>query len=473
VKLRSSYRTIRKFHSSDALSLSPAAFAVEFAQTGQFANGLADSERLHIRNVAADLEKHYRLNVRNQDGKLSATLDSPDQGALGIPLDSVTVTQNRIEFSLQSLTLSYEGVLAGGAIEGTLTQAGQSLPLKFERGKAKTAARPQYPTAPFPYDAEEVTVASADILLAGTFTHPRQGGPFSAILLVTGSGPQDRDETIFEQKPFLVISDYLTRAGYAVLRLDDRGTGKSTGEFRASGLAEFTGDALAAVAWLKARPDVNARRIGILGHSEGGAVAPLAAVRSNDVGFVITLAGPAQPFDELLADQSAALLRADGAPQGVIEADLEMRRQAYAVLRQEPDPAKARARLRQVAADWRTKQPELAAQFEAGLEKLLTPELRSLFAYPAAETLAKLRCPVLALFGGKDLQVPADSNIRAAAAAFTAGHVPSFTLVKLPGLNHLFQTAKTGNVTEYAQIEETIAPRALETIAAWLRTNER
>jgi len=415
------------------------------------------------------------LNVKTEDGKLSATLDSPDQGALGIPLDSVTIDGNRIRFSKQSLTLSYEGVLADNRIDGTFSQAGQNFPLAFERGKPKVAARPQYPVPPFPYDAEEVTVSSGQVRLAGTFTHPKQGGPFPAILLVTGSGPQDRDETVFNQKPFLVISDYLTRAGYAVLRLDDRGTAKSTGDFSASGLAEFTDDALAAVAWLKARSDVEAKRIGILGHSEGGMVGPLAAVRSDDVAFVILLAGPAQPFDELLAEQSAGLMRVAGVPEEAIQAEAEVSRRLFAVIRQEPDNAKARGRIHQVLADWKVngKQPESAAQIEAQTDRLLTPEIRSAFAYSAADTLAKLHCPVLALFGGRDLQVPADSNLRAAAAAFAAGRVASVTLVKLAGLNHLFQTAKTGSVTEYAASEETISPRALETIGSWLRANVR
>ncbi len=449
------------------LAMLLASAAALLAQTSSFEgawSGTLDAGAMKLR---------IGLNVKSQDGKLSATLDSPDQGALGIPLDSVAVDGNRIRFAKQSLTLSYEGVLADGRIDGTLTQAGQKLPLAFERGKPKAVARPQYPVPPLPYDVEEVTVASGSIQLAGTFTHPKQGGPFPAILLVTGSGPEDRDETVFGQKPFLVISDYLTRAGYAVLRLDDRGTAKSTGNFSASGLAEFTDDALAAVAWLKARPDVNAKRIGILGHSEGGMVGPLAAVRSDDVAFLIMLAGPAQPFDELMAEQSAGLMRVAGAPEDAIQANIEISRRLYAVLREEPDNAKARERFHQVLADWKFdgKQPELAAQLEAGMDKLITPEIRSAFAYSPAETLAKLRCPVLALYGGKDLQVPADSNLRLAAAAFTAGHVASVTLVKLPGLNHLFQTAKTGGVTEYAQSEETISPRALETIATWLRSN--
>lgn len=420
---------------------------------------------------AGPVKLRIGLNIKSQDGKLSATLDSPDQGAYGIPCDSVAVEGNRIRFAIHKLTVTYEGVLGSGRIEGTFTQGGHDLPLGFERGKPKAAARPQYPTPPFPYEAEEVTVASGEAQLAGTFTHPKQGGPFTALLLVTGSGPEDRDETVFNQKPFLVISDYLTRAGYAVLRLDDRGTAKSTGNFSTSGLKEFTDDALAAVAWLKARPDVSGKKIGILGHSEGGMIAPLAAVRSSDVAFIIMLAGPAQPFDELMIEQSAGMMRVSGAPEAVIEADTQMSRQAFEVLRQEPDDAKARARLTELSAEWKAKQPELAAQFDAGVAGLLTPEIRSLFAYRAAETLAKVRCPVLALYGGKDLQVPADSNIRAAAAAFTAGQAPSFSLVKLSGLNHLMQTAKTGSVTEYATTEETISPRALETMAAWLRTN--
>ncbi len=274
-----------------------------------------------------------------------------------------------------------------------------------------------------------------------------------------------------DQKPFLVISDYLTRAGYAVLRLDDRGFGKSTGKFEEAGLKEFTDDALAAVAWLKARPDVNPKRVGILGHSEGGAVGPLAAVRSDDVAFVIMLAGPAQPFDELLLEQSAGLMRAAGAPQAMIDANAQISREAFAVLREEHDKAKVRERMEKIAENWKAKQPQLAGQLKAMIDKMGTPELQSLFLYSGAETLSKLRCPVLALFGGKDLQVPADSNLKAAAAAFAAGHVPSVTLVKLARLNHLFQTAKTGGLAEYSASEETISPRALEAVGDWMKRN--
>jgi fermentation-respiration switch protein FrsA (DUF1100 family) len=411
------------------------------------------------------------LNVKRDKGNLSATMDSPDQGALGLPLDSVSIVENRVHFSSKAMGISYEGVLTADHIKGTFAQRDAKIPLAFDRGALKAARRPQYPTAPLPYNSEEVTVSNGQLRLAGTFTRPKTGGPFTTILLVAGSGPQDRDETIFNQKPFLVLSDYLTRAGYAVLRLDKRGTGKSAGDFRASGLEEFTSDAIAAVAWLKARPDVNARRIGVLGHSEGGVVAPLVAVRSSDVAFVIMLGGPAEPFDKLLTEQSTAFLRAQGAPDAVIEADQQIRREEFVILGREPDEARARERLQQLFSEWNSKQPELTALLIAGVGNLLTPEVRSLLAHSPSVPLRDLRCPILAVYGGKDLQVPAASNLPAAAAALTDGHAESFTLVNLSGLNHLFQTARTGNLEEYAQSEETISPRALDTIAAWLRTN--
>ncbi|MBS1876814.1 MAG: alpha/beta fold hydrolase [Acidobacteria bacterium] len=408
------------------------------------------------------------LHVTQKDGAWTGKLDSLDQGAMGIPIDSVTVTSG-LQFEIKALRAHYEGSLNDGKIDGKFSQAGMTFPLVFERGKGKEPSRPQNPVGPVPYGSEEVVVRNGDIQLAGTFTSPKQGGPFTAVLLVTGSGPQDRDETLFGHKPFLVIADYLTRAGCAVLRLDDRGMGKSTGDFRTAGLAEFTSDALAAVAWLKARPEV--KRAGILGHSEGGAVGPLAAVKSDDVAFLIMLAGPAQPFDELLVEQSSGLMRAAGVPANIIDANSQIVRAVTEVVRKEPDNAKALEAMKKIAAEWKDKQPQLASQLEGQAGGMVSVEMRSLLAYSAPETLGKLRCPVLALYGGKDLQVPGDSNLKAAAAALAAGHVEAVTLVKLPGVNHLFQTARTGALAEYGQSEETISPRALETIGNWLKTN--
>jgi fermentation-respiration switch protein FrsA (DUF1100 family) len=415
------------------------------------------------------------LNVTSTPtGALSATLDSLDQGAMGLPIDSIAVSGGDVQFAAKALGLSYQGKLAANRIEGTLSQNGVNLPLTFEPASNMPAPRRlQEPKHPFPYRSEEVTVTSGDVRLAGTFTSPSSGGPFPAVLLVTGSGPQDRDETLFGHKPFLVLSDYLTRAGIAVLRLDDRGTGKSTGSFKEAGLKEFTSDAVNAVEWLKARKEVNGAKIGIVGHSEGGIVGPLAATATRDVAFVVMMAGPGVPFEQLLREQSAAIMRSAGASDAAIEQSASVQARIFAVLREEPDEAKARQRLQQLVQDLNSKSPQIGELVEAQMATLLSPEIRSAMQYDPAGTLRKLACPVLAVDGSLDLQVSADQNLPAIAAALAAGHNPDYAVEKLPGLNHLFQTAKTGAITEYGQIEETMSPRALKVIADWINTVAR
>jgi uncharacterized protein len=244
--------------------------------------------------------------------------------------------------------------------------------------------------------------------------------------------------------------------------------GKSTGDFKAAGLDEFTNDALAAVSWLKERKDVNSNQIGLIGHSEGGAIAPLAAIRSQDIAFIVLMAGPGIPFDQLLHRQSADLLRAEGAPENVIAANGVLMQRAFSILREEPDRAKAIERLNQLAAENRTQSPELAAMLQTQARSMVLPEFRSLLAYNAAETLRKVKCPVLAIDGSKDLQVAAAESLPGIAAALAAGQNPDFAVQELPGLNHLFQTAKTGSPAEYAVTEETISPRALVVMRDWL-----
>lgn len=411
------------------------------------------------------------LNVTaNPAGALSATMDSLDQGAMGIPVGSISVTGDKVEFAIPAIGGSYEGTITGARrIVGKWSQGGASLPLNFEpAGAVRPPRRPQEPQPPFPYRSEDVTVVNGVVRLAGTFTWPPTGGPFPAVLLVTGSGPQDRDETLFGHKPFLLLSDYLTRAGVAVLRLDDRGTGKSTGSFKEAGLEDFTSDALAAVAWMKARKEVDAHKIGLIGHSEGGAVAPLAASKSKDVAFIILMAGPGVAFDQLLAAQAAALMRAGGASQAAIDANEKIQQKLFAILREEPDDVKAKERVKKLAEEMKAESPQGAAALEQQGDRLVSPEIRSLLAYNPAETLRKVNCPVLAIDGGHDLQVVADQNLPGIAAALAAGNNPDWTVEKLPGLNHLFQTAKTGAVSEYGQIEETMSPRALRVMAEWI-----
>jgi pimeloyl-ACP methyl ester carboxylesterase len=415
------------------------------------------------------------LNVsQNGAGAPSATLDSIDQAAMGLPIDEITLTGNQVRLSLKAFGASYEGTLNEGRIEGNWSQGGGSLPLNFEpAASVPKPHRPQEPMPPFPYRSEDVTITSGAITLAGTFTSPASGAPTPAVLLVTGSGPQDRNEALFDHTPFLVLSDHLTRAGIAVLRLDDRGTGSSGGNFKEAGLTEFTTDALAAVAWLKGRKEVDPKKIGIVGHSEGGAVGPLAAVQSKDIAFIVMMAGPGVPFDELMQRQTADLMRVQGAPESFIATNRKLFDRMVTILNAEPDAAKAKQRLDALVAETKKDSPQLAVMIESQIPRLLSPELRSLFSYDAAGMLRKVGCPVLAINGSKDLQVAADMNLPGIAAALAAGHNPDFAVVKLTGLNHLFQTAKTGSIVEYGQIEETMSPRALRLIADWVTSVTR
>jgi pimeloyl-ACP methyl ester carboxylesterase len=419
---------------------------------------------------AGSIKLHVGLDVsQGSNGALNAKLSVVEQSA-ELPVDSITLTGDRVSFTISRIAGAYQGTLKAGRIQGTWSQGGQTLPLEFEQGSGALPVmrRPQNPTPPFPYNVEEVTVPNGAITLAGTFTCPKTGGRFPAVLLITGSGPEDRDETVFGHKPFLVLSDYLTRSGFAVLRLDDRGTGKSTGQYKTAGLEDFTSDASAAVSWLKARPDVDRNKIGLIGHSEGGAIAPLVAVRSQDIAFIVLMAGPGVPFDQLMYRQEADLMRAEGAPESAISANKALVQQVFAIVREEPDQAKARERLDQLATATKAQSPELAAALQEQAPGMILPEFRSLLTYNPADTLPKLKCPLLAINGSKDLQVAADDNLPGIASALAAGHNPDFTVESLPGLNHLFQTAKTGGTAEYATTEETISPRALKVIGDWL-----
>ena len=419
---------------------------------------------------------HIGIEVTSgSNGTLNGTMSVLEQGVTGLPIDTISLQSGHVAFAIARIGGAYEGTLQGDHIEGTWSQGGHRFPLNFSQGTAAAPVlkRPQNPTPPFPYNTEDVTVPSGKITLAGTFSSPKSGGPFASLVLVTGSGPEDRDETLFGHKPFLVIADYLTRAGFAVLRLDDRGTAKSTGDYKAAGLQEFTDDALAAVAWLKSRHDIDPKKIGILGHSEGGAIAPLAADRCQDVAFVILLAGPGIPFDELMYRQEADMMRAQGAPESLIAENRSISERIFTILREEPDRAKAAARLDAVVAELRTRSPELANVVQQQVRGMVLPEFRSLLSYNPSETLSKVKCPVLALDGSKDLQVSANQNLPAIAKALADGGNPDFTVEEFPGLNHLFQDVKTGSVSEYALTEETISPRALLVIRDWLVAHTR
>ncbi len=436
-----------------------------------------------IKVGAIELRQAAKFEVQ-PDGTLKGTINSLDQDAKDYPLDVVEWTDGTLRLELKISMFTYEGKLnkEGTEIAGVLKQRGVELPLTFKKvDQLPSARRPQDPKKPYPYVAEEVIYENkaANIKLAGTLTLPRTAGPKSpsaAVILISGSGAQDRDESIFNHRPFLVIADYLTRRGVAVLRVDDRGVGGSTGSVRDATSEDFVGDVLAGVAYLKTRPEIDAKRIGLIGHSEGGIIAPMAATRSDDIAFIVLLAGTGLPGEEVLYLQGTALQKLLGVPEKQIERQRALQKQVFAVLKQEKDPEviakKSRAVIDAFIATLSDEEKkEIAAAkslIENQIKALQSPWLRSFLFYDPRPTLQKVCCPVLALIGEKDFQVPPKENLPEIEKALKAGGNRDFTVKELPKLNHLFQTSETGSISEYGKIEETFAPSALELIGDWI-----
>ncbi len=407
--------------------------------------------------------------VNTEDG-LTATADSPDQNAKGLPVSQVTRDGSSLKLEMKALNAEFTGKISDDrkTISGTFTQNGNSTPLVLAPLKEDAKlerVRPQNPVKPYPYREEEVGYENTvqNVHLAATFTIPQGPGPFTAALLITGSGPQDRDESLLGHKPFLVLSDYLTRQGIAVLRADDRGIGKSTGNFGAATTADFATDVEAGIAYLKTRPEVNTKKIGLIGHSEGGVIAPMVAARNRDVAFIVMMAGTGVRGDEVLPVQVGAILKANGKSQEEVDKSAAAESEILALVQSEKDDTLVQKKLRGLLE---SKTPE--AQITAQLKQMRSPWFQYFLTYDPAIALRKVTCPVLAINGAKDRQVIPDQNLPAIRKALQEGGNTHFEVVELPGLNHLFQTANTGAPIEYAEIDETIAPIALEKMASWI-----
>ncbi|MBZ5612090.1 MAG: alpha/beta fold hydrolase [Acidobacteriia bacterium] len=425
------------------------------------------------------------LHVTKNAGGYTSRLDSIDQGVMGVPVASTTFSGNTLHFELPASGVKFEGTLSadGQEIAGTFTQ-GAPLPLSFKRvEKVDTVSRPQNPKPPFPYESLDVSYENktGGVKLAGTLTVPRGGGPFPAAIMITGSGPQDRDETIVEHKPFLVIADYLARRGIAVLRVDDRGVGRSTGNSYRATIGDMAGDVLAGVEFLKARKEIDGRHIGVIGHSEGGLIAPLAASRSDDVAFVVMLAGPGVTLEQVLYKQGELIRRAAGADDEAVALGRSVQEMMIGVLKSEPDEKAATekihagwAKIKAGASEAERQQLDAAdVTLNAQIRAFNAPEVRSMLSYDPAEALRKLKVPVLALNGSRDLQVPPQQNLPPIVAALSEGGDPDFAAVELPGLNHLFQKCNQCTVAEYASIQETFSPAALEVLGDWVVRHTR
>jgi len=400
----------------------------------------------------------------------AATLDSLDQGAMGIPM-----TLSRDGAGVRMEVTSLGAVYAGTAnqekntINGTFSQGGGNFPLILQKIVISAVdvppPRPQNPVKPYPYRAEDLTYENkgAGVVLAATLTIPEGKGPFPAVVLITGSGAQDRDEALAGHRPFLVLSDYLTRHGIAVLRADDRGTAKSTGSFAGSTTADFATDTEAGIVFLKGRKEIDPHKIGLVGHSEGGIIGPMVAARNPDVAFIVMMAGSGVSGDEVLIEQAQLIAEAGGMDREAVDKIGTRQRAIMLLARREKDPAAFERGLREIFAG---QIPE--EQMGQAVKQMTSPWMRYFIEYDPAIALRKVKCPVLALNGSKDLQVPPKQNLPAIRKALEAGGNTHFEVVEMPGLNHLFQTAKTGSPSEYFQIEETIAPAILEKIAGWI-----
>ncbi|MBK9098916.1 MAG: alpha/beta fold hydrolase [bacterium] len=416
---------------------------------------------------------------KNVSGNLTATLDSPDQGAYGIAVNEVIVKDDSIKFIIRLINGYYEGKYISDSmmISGVWNQAGMSLPLELKKSeKVEQPKRPQEPKEPFPYNSEEVKFINPETgnTLAGTLTQPEGVGPFTAVILVSGSGPQNRDEELLGHKPFLVLADYLTRRGIAVLRYDDRGIGESTGDFRSATSEDFAQDALAAVAFLKTKNEID--KIGIAGHSEGGLIAPMAAVQSEDVDFIVLMAGPGLRGDSILMLQTELIMKANGESEEFIQRDLKVYRKIYNEILSEKSDEELKASLTSIltaAYDLLSeKEKEDAGDKEMFIDGqikiMLGPWFRYFINYDPYPTLKEVKCPVLAINGEKDLQVPSKENLSAIEQALKEGGNKNYKIVEMPGLNHLFQKSKTGAPIEYGNIEETFSEDAMKIIADWI-----
>lgn len=419
--------------------------------------------------------------TQDSGGALTARLDVPDQGASDLPVEVITVQEQLVHFEASKVG-TYEGTLSndGSEISGQLKQGATALPVTFKRtDKVPTLGRPQDPQKPYPYIEEEVSYENKidAVKLAATLTLPRSKGPFPAVVLITGSGSQDRNETTAGHRPFLVLADHLTRRGIAVLRVDDRGMGGSSPGLPRATSENYAGDVLAGVGFLKNRKEIDPRHIGLIGHSEGGMIAPMAAIRSKDVSFIVMMAGTGLPGDEAIQLQTRLLLKAEGAEDEGIRLTLDLFDAVFAILKKKGDSVATEKEIRETLAAktaamteaQRKRLSQMLTTIDTQLKQFYLFEwFRFFLRYDPRPTLRKVQIPVLALNGEKDLQAAPKENLDGIAAALKAGGNKDFSIVLLPQLNHLFQTSRTGMVTEYGEIEETISPIALKTISDWI-----
>jgi alpha/beta superfamily hydrolase len=425
-----------------------------------------------------DLRLVFNIKLNDKDS-LVATADSPDQGAKNLPLGAVILEDKKLTIKAPGLLAEYNGTITGDStIDGTWTQRGAAFTVNLKKLSTPFSVnRPQEPKPPFPYTSEDVAFTNDkfNIKLSGTLTIPAGSGPFKAAIMITGSGAQNRNEELLGHKPFLIIADYLSRHGIAVLRYDDRGVAGSQGNYAEATSADLATDAEAAFNFLKNNPKINQKEIGFIGHSEGGLIASIVASSNGNIGFIVSLAGPGVTGQQIILRQSQDIGRLSGASEKDIKESTETNKKLYAVLRKEKDNNKAEIKILALYKEILEKKKTPNEDIEKSVNHLKLSFGANTYTWfrffimtDPATYWKKVICPVLALDGDKDLQVAANENLPAIEKALRSSGNNSIKTVDFPGLNHLFQHCKTGLPSEYGIIEETFSPEALKIIAEWI-----
>ncbi|GLR18489.1 alpha/beta hydrolase [Portibacter lacus] len=427
------------------------------------------------------------FHVSEENDELTSTMDSPDQGAFGLATDATTFEDNKVEIEAKAMGIKVQGEFDAetDVIEGKFYQGGQVIPLKLTREKIekKEVKRPQEPST-FDYKVEDVKFENKEggHSLAGTLTIPENGKFEKVVVLVSGSGPQDRNEELLGHKPFLVLSDYLTKNGVAVLRYDDRGVGESTGDFGSATSMDLAEDAMAAVTYLRGRSDMKGKKIGVMGHSEGGLIAPVVATKMP-LDFIVLLAGPGIDSDELLLEQTEAISRANEVDEETIQFSKQASKLIFTMIKENKEmptdelKAAIEVQLRKEFAKLTEEQIKEIGDIEKEVENQVNavtqPWFRYFLGFSPAPYLSKVTIPVLAINGSNDLQVLADSNLKGIEENLKKAGNKNYQIEKLEGLNHLFQQSETGSPNEYGTIEETFNQEALDLVLNWIESFDK
>lgn len=411
-----------------------------------------------------------------EDGSLRGSLDSPEQDLINIPVDTIIINNDSIKLNINTIQRKYHAAVdrQSNMMAGIYIREGQmNFPLELKKsGSAAVLRRPQMPVKPYPYLEEEVIFINKNDgnELSGTLTIPEGEGVFPAVILISGSGAQDRDESAFGHKPFLVIADYLTRNGISVLRYDDRGAGKSEGNYLMATTEIKSEDVIAAVRYLQSRKELEGTKIGLVGHSEGSIIAALAAGKNPNISYIVLLGAPGLGIEENLYLQNALIRRAEGVNESVIEQYNKIQRNIFSIIKEELNDSIAFEKLREAYTlnRYQLLSDEQKSSIDETIASRLTPYFRDIIKCQPAEYLSKVQCPVLAISGENDLQAPPEQNFPEIERALKSGNNTNYKIIELPGINHMMQTSRKGTITEYSEIEETVSPEVLKSISEWI-----